>query len=464
MLAEFYKAPGKLDCLKPPNVLSLENLHYTPFHFWAVIFLICAIIHTLLADKIHAFARAVEARQPPEKKALPRSLPVQLLYFLSEVEIVFAIWVIPLFFSIAIYYNWETALEYINTRDYTEPLFVVIILSVASTKPILQLAENAIHYLARGLGGSLSAWWFILLTVGPLLGSLITEVGAMAITALLLSKQFYDHRPSPKLAYATLGLLFTNISVGGVLTNFASPAVLVLSHAWKWTNWDVLSTFGWKSVIGILLANTLYWAFFRKEFALLDERKRAQTTTPPHDLAEPVPRWVMIAHLIFIVGIVLTSEYPAIFIAGFLFFIGFHQATRNHQDSLKLTRPLLVGLFLAGLVTLGGVQGWWVVEAFEGLSPKEVLAMAISLTAFNDNTAISYLAILIPDWGPAYEYALFTGLIAGGGLTVIANAPNPAGYVILSKHFGGAVSAWRLLLGALPPTIIMYAVFSLLNF
>ena len=463
MLAEFYKAPGKLDCLKPPGVLNLENLQYTTFHSWALVFLIAAVIHTLFVDKIHKFARALEIKYPP-RHAGQRSFFIQILYFLSEVEIIFAIWVIPLFFTIAGYYGWTTALEYINTRDFTEPLFVVIILSLASTKPIVQLAEKSMLFLARGFGGTLSAWWLTLLTIGPLLGSLITEAGAMAISALLLSKQFYDHRPSSKLSYATLGLLFTNISVGGVLTNFASPAVLVLSHTWKWSNWDVFTTFGWKAALGILFANGLYWFCFRKEFALLNARKKLNTqfSTAPHDGTPPIPTWITTAHLLFMAVIVFTSEYPAIFIASFLFFIGFHQGTRRYQESLKLARPLLVGLFLAGLVILGGLQGWWVVRALVGLSPLEVLGMALGLTAFNDNTAIAYLAILIPDLSQAFKYALFTGVIAGGGLTVIANAPNPAGYVILSKHFGGAISAWKLLLGALPPTIIFYLTFSLL--
>ncbi|MDE3045332.1 MAG: hypothetical protein KGJ02_01615 [Verrucomicrobiota bacterium] len=460
MLAEVYKVPGKLDCLKPTDVLALERLHYTSFHLCALIFLVCAVIHTLLVDKIHAYARIVETREAHRYPSAERSLFVQTLLFLSEVEVVFAIWAIPLFLTLAGYYGLSTALEYINTRDYTEALFVVVILSISSTRPILHFAEKIIRFLARGLGGSLSAWWFVLLTFGPLLGSFITEAGAMAITALLLSKQFYDHHPSNKLAYGTLGLLFTNISVGGVLTNFASPAVLILSHAWHWSNWDVFYTFGWKAVIGILLVNLAYWAYFRRELYELNLHKKP---TPDHNGDHPPPVWIILAHLFFLALIVMTSEYPAIFFATFLFFLGFHQGTRHHQHSLQLVRPLLVGLFLAGLVILGGLQGWWVLQILQDLSPKEVLGVALGLTAFNDNAAIAYLSILIPDLTPAFKYALFTAVIAGGGLTVIANAPNPAGYVMLAKHFGGSISAWRLFLAAFPCTMIFYAVFSLLS-
>lgn len=464
MLANLIKSPGKLDCLKSADVLALEQLEYSTFHLLALIFLACAIIHTLCVHKVHDLARYLELKQAPKRLGhrFERSIGVQLVYFLAEVEIVFAFWAIPLFFVIAGYYGWGAALDYINTRDYTEALFVVVILSLASTKPIIQFSQKIIQYLANGLGGTLSVWWFTLLTVGPLLGSFITEAGAMAICAVLLSKQFYHFRPSSKLAYGTLALLFTNISVGGVMTNFASPAVLVLSHAWHWSNWDVFSSFGWKALLGILIGNSIYWIYFRKEFALLNKRKllASEVFNVPAEEA-PVPFWIVCVHLFFMGSIVLSSHYPAIFMASYLFFIGFFQATRQHQCSLKLSRPLLVGLFLAGLVIHGGLQGWWVVRALEGLNPIQVLGMAISLTAFNDNTAISYLATLIPDWSEIYQYALFTGVIAGGGLTVIANAPNPAGFVILAKHFGGSVSSWKLALAAMIPALVLYLIFSI---
>lgn len=464
---EYNKVPAKFDCLKHSTVLALENLEYSPFHLVALFLLIGAILHTLCVHKIHALAKHIEEKQGPKrfKKHNPRSIGVQILYFLAEVEIVFAIWAVPLFFVIAGMFGWETALDYINTRDYTEALFVVIILSLASSKPIIYVSQKLIQFLARGFGGTLSAWWFVLLTVGPLLGSVITEAGAMAISAMLLSKKFYEFRPSSKLAYATLALLFTNISVGGVLTNFASPAVLVLSHAWGWTNWDMFTWFGWKAIIGILIANTIYWFWFRKEFALLNERKKQsdELFSASPDTERPIPGTIICMHLFFIAAVVLSSHYPAIFIAAYLFFIGFHQSTRQHQCSLKLARPLLIGLFLAGLVIHGGLQGWWVVKALAGLNPLQVLGMAMGLTAFNDNTAIAYLSILVPNWGEAAEYALMTGVIAGGGLTVIANAPNPAGFVILAEHFDGAASSWKLFLSALIPACVLYVVFSLLG-
>ena len=453
IVAQILKQPAKFDCLKHPSVLQLEMLEFSVFHLVALIIFICAIIHTLCVRHIQKLAEKWETR------AGKQTIPIHLLFFLSQVEVVFAFWVIPLFVTMSFFFDWSTALEYINTRDYTEPLFVVVILSLTATRPIIHIAETAIRFCAKAFGGTLSSWWFVLLTIGPLMGSFITEVGSMALCALLLSRQFYVYNPSTKLAYATLALLFVNISVGGTLTNFASPAVLVLSHCWHWTNWDMFANFGWKAAVGIVISNLLYWAYFRKEIQQMDKRRIDERIK--EDLA--IPPWITCIHVLCIVWIVLISHYPAVFIASFLFFIGFHQITRDHQYPIRLAHPMLVGLFLAGLVIHGGLQGWWVVSLLEGLPPLSVMGVAMSLTAFNDNTAIAYLAALIPNWGDLFEYAIFTGVIAGGGLTVIANAPNPAGYAILKHHFFEGIHPLRLFLAALIPTLILYAIFYLFS-
>ena len=460
-LADVIKQPSQFDCLKRPEILQLEGLDFSYFHLIALILFICAIIHTLSVHKIHNWARELEKRQGGNSS---RNLGVQALYFLSEVEIVFGVWVIPLFIIMSWIYGCSVALGYINTRDYTEALFVVVILALTSTRPIVRVAERFIGFIAKTLGGSLSAWWLSLLTIGPILGSFITEVGSMALAALLLARQFYTHRPSQHLAYATIALLFVNISVGGVLTNFASPAVLILSHSWHWTTMDMFIHFGWKAVLGIIVSNFLYWIYFRKEFSILNQRHRLSGklfTESSTESTVPVPLWITIVHILFIVWIVASSHYPAIFIASFILFLGFYHATREHQYTMHLIRPMMVGLFLAGLVVHGGLQGWWVIRILEGLSPLGVMGMAMSLTAFNDNAAISYLATLVPNWTDAYQYAIFTGVIAGGGLTVIGNAPNPAGYVILSKYFDKGINPVKLFLAAAIPTMILYLIFYL---
>ena len=60
---------------------------------------------------------------------------------------------------------------------------------------------------------------------------------------------------------------------------------------------------------------------------------------------------------------------------------------------------------------------------------------ATTLTAFNDNAAITYLASLVPGFSDALKYVVMAGAVTGGGLTVIANSPNPAGQSILASRF-----------------------------
>lgn len=462
ILAEIVKQPAKFDCLKDPIVLQIESLEYSSFHGIAFVLFVLAIFHTLFVYKVHEWARKLELRQRVPNQKRERSFLVHTLFFLSEVEVVFAFWAIPLFFIIWGFYGWTIGLEYINTRDYTETLFVVVILSMSSTRPIVHAAERVIHWVAKAFGGTLSSFWFVLLTLGPLLGSFITEAAAMAVCALLLARKFYEYHPSKKLAYATLGLLFVNVSIGGVLTDFASPAVLILAHCWNWSMSDMFFNFGWKAVLGIGLSNFLYWLYFKKELAHMSLRVKAvdiYSANSTKQMEAPIPKWITIIHMLFMALIVSVSHYPAIFIAVFLFFIGFHQATRPHQHPIRIGRPLMVGLFLAGLIIHGGLQGWWVANLLHGLSPLSVMGVAMALTGFNDNTAISYLSTLIPDWGQPFQYAVFTGVVAGGGLTVIANAPNPAGYAILKRYFEKGVKPINLFLGALVPTIILYAIY-----
>jgi len=79
---------------------------------------------------------------------------------------------------------------------------------------------------------------------------------------------------------------------------------------------------------------------------------------------------------------------------------------------------------------------------------------ATILTAFTDNAALTYLGSLVEGLSDAFKYALVAGAVTGGGLTIIANAPNPAGAAILRPHLEEqTLHPFRLFLAALPPTI-----------
>ena len=427
-----------------------------PFNLIALVIFVCAIVHTFMSHKFTELSHRLLDRSEKRTGVRAESFGSEILHFMGEVEVIFGIWVIPLMLAMSAYYDWSTALHYLNGRDYTEPTFVIVIMALAATKPVFSVAEESLKAIAKLVGGSVKAWWFCVLTIGPLLGSLITEPGAMTICALLLGKQFYRLKPSLKLSYATLGLLFVNISVGGIFTNFAAPPVLMVSKAWHWDSAYMMSHFGWKAVIGILLANTLYFNVFRKELRELDKKRDyADAAAADNDKEGSIPFWISLVHLFFLAWTVVHSHYPVIFIGTFLLFLGFYRATLPYQTHLNLKTPLLVGFFLAGLVVHGGLQAWWISPILSNVSNWMLMVMSVVLTAFNDNAEITYLATLVPTFDEAMKYAVVAGAVTGGGLTVIANAPNPAGQAILGRHFPDGVAPLYLFLAALLPTIII---------
>jgi Putative Na+/H+ antiporter len=432
-----------------------------------------AIVHTLLAARFTALAVRVQQRCDARRLAAGLdpgpSILAEIVHFVGEVEVIFALWVLPLMIVFVAARGWDAMTHYLNdTVTYTEALFVVVIMVLASTRPILSLAEASLQRIATLGRCTPAAWWLTILTVGPLLGSFITEPAAMTICALLLARQFYDLGPSNRLKYATLGLLFVNVSIGGTLTHFAAPPVLMVARPWNWDTGFMLSHFGWRAALSMAISTALYFVFFRREFADLALR------APVPDIEQPsedvpvtgvallrIPAWVTIVHLGFMAWTVVTAHYPALFIGSFLFFLGFSKATAPYQSLLDLKSPMLVGFFLAGLVIHGGLQGWWIGPLLARLSEAPLFLGSALLTAFNDNALITYLGTLVPGLDEARRIALVEGAVVGGGLTVIANAPNPAGQALLARFFEGAIRPLFLMAGALPPTLIATVVFRL---
>jgi hypothetical protein len=313
--------------------------------------------------------------------------------------------------------------------------------------------------------GTPAAWWLAILTLGPMLGSFITEPAAMTICALLLARQFYDLDPSPRLKLATIGLLFVNVSIGGTLTHFAAPPILMVARVWNWDTPYMLSHFGWRALLSVVTANLVYYLLFRAEFRALAERApEPDVDRPDNDSVAllPVPAWVTLAHMAFMAWTVFNSHYPALFLSGFLFFLGFVKATSPYQGAVELRSPMLVGFFLAGLVIHGGLQAWWIAPVLASLSEEPLYLGATVLTAFNDNALITFLSTLVPDLSETLKMAVVEGAVTGGGLTVIANAPNPAGHALLARFFGGSVPPLGLALAAIPATIIAMIAFRLL--
>jgi hypothetical protein len=468
--------PPSLDAYPPAAASLIDTLSARvaaePFNAVATGIFALAILHTFAAAWFTGLAHRVQHRHAEQARLAGRpvvpSVLGEALHFLGEVEVVFGLWAIVLLAAVTLRFDWHTATGYFNgTVNYTEPLFVVVIMALASTRPVVLFAEAGLRVLARIGSATPAAWWVTILTIGPLLGSFITEPGAMTICALLLGRQFYDLEPSARLKYATLGLLFVNVSIGGTLTHFAAPPVLMVARPWGWDTPYMLSHFGWRAGLAIGVSTLAYWLIFRAELTALRSRRPVADV----DIMEgpgdgeaplPVPLWITLVHLAIMAWTVFTAHYPALFVGGFLVFIGFLTATAPYQSRLELKSPLLVGFFLGGLVMHGGLQGWWIAPVLASLSEEPLFATATVLTAFNDNALITYLATLVPDMSPAMKAAVVEGAVTGGGLTVIANAPNPAGQALLARFFGGSVSPLGLLAGALLPTLAAVVAFRLL--
>ena len=550
--------------------ILFNRIRQEPFNLVASLIFLCAIIHTFLTGRFMVIAhRWGHDHEEKIKKGLaPRDSVhhgAEVFHFLGEVEAVFGIWAAALLAAIVLFFDWPTAKSYILYKvNFTEPMFVVVIMTLAATRPILQITERFMWKIANVLGGTLTAWWWAILTIGPILGSFITEPAAMTIAAMLLADKFYALAPSSRFKYATLGLLFVNISVGGTLTSYAAPPVLMVAAPWKWDTLFMMTHFGWKAVLGILGANLCYFLLFRgelqalqKTFAmnslkdeiqqrylkradvedmmdqvmerlegrfhfvdtfseqlketgreitqrlenraladlkdkgidpdmarrafeernkeiqlrrmrrafplLLPAEERPPFLDPDWDHRDdPVPLWVTLVHIAFMGWTIINAHYPPFFIPGLLFFLGFAQVSSPYQNQLNLKPSLLVGFFLGGLVIHGGLQGWWIEPVLGNLTEIPLMLGATVLTAFNDNAAITFLSTLVPDFSEGMKYSVVAGAVAGGGLTIIANAPNPAGLSILKSFFDEEVSPVNILLAAAIPTAILWLTFLVL--
>ena len=448
------------------------RVQFEPFNAIATGIFALAILHTFTAARFATLAHRVQHRHALAAEGRGRSptpsVRAEALHFLGEIEVVFGLWAVVLLAALTGYAGWHVASHYVNdTVVYTEPLFVVVIMALAATRPVIGFAEAALRRLAALGGATPAAWWVSILTIGPLLGSFVTEPAAMTICALLLARQFYDLRPSARLKYATLGLLFVNVSIGGTLTPFAAPPVLMVARPWAWDIPFMLTNFGWRAALAIATSTGAYFLLFRRELHALARQPAAPDLEEPDEAAVspallPVPAWIVAVHLAFMAWTVINAHYPALFVGGFLFFLGFARATAAYQSRLDLKTPLLVGFFLAGLVIHGGLQGWWIAPVLRRLSEEPLFVGATALTAINDNALITFLATLVPDLSHELKLAVVQGAVVGGGLTVIANAPNPAGQALLGRFFDDAISPVGLFVGAVLPTIIAAAFFRLI--
>ena len=401
----------------------------------AAIFML-AVLHTFATKHFEHLARVN-----------PRHAGVW--HLLGEIEIVFGFWALVLVLALAAITGPKEAIAYVEQQNFTEPLFVFVILVIAGTRPILyitgQLVSRAVKLVPLP---EPVAFYLLVLALIPLLGSFITEPAAMALAALMLRDRYFLQGVSRRLKYATLAVLLVNVSIGGVMTPYAAPPVLMVAAKWNWDIAFMMYNFGWKAAIAVVVNAVAVTLLFRKSLAALPSQAVMPAT-------ERTPLTVVAVHLLFLVGVVFFSHHPVMFMGLFLFFLGYTEAYPHHQDSLLLREGLLVAFFLAGLVVLGGQQKWWLQPLLARLNADALFFGSTALTAITDNAALTYLGSLVDGMSDTAKYALVAGAVTGGGLTVIANAPNPAAFAILSIGFDEqTINPLMLFFWALPPTAV----------
>lgn len=408
----------------------------------STVLFVCALIHTFLASQITRFSHRLA------KDSFFRAV----LHLLGEVEIVFGFWAAVFITYMAISNDSQLAIGYIEKLKFTEPLFVFVVMVICATRPVLHTAQQLMIFISTVLQKTFRlpavlVDIFVLAGIGPLLGSFITEPAAMTVVALLFFAMI--EKLNKHTLYALLAILFVNVSVGGAMTPFAAPPILMVANKFGWDFQYTLMNFAWKSAAICILNSILLVLIFRKDLKA--------GMRPLMDIKNSIssPLWLQGTHIFFLAMIVLTNHYSNVFMALFLFFIGVTAATKRYQEPLRLRESLLVGFFLAGLMVFGEFQQWWLQPILEQLSEALLFFGATSLTAVTDNAALTYLGSLVPNLSEASRYALVAGALAGGGLTVLANAPNPAGYSILVKKFPeGVLNHFTLLIAAIVPTLI----------
>jgi hypothetical protein len=362
----------------------------------ATSFFVVAICHTFLVKVFQHLACQ-----------FPKGTFAQLVFhMMGEVELVLGFWAGIFVASLLLLNGFDYTLSYLDSLRFHETVFVFFIMLISSSPIILRGVQRTLVIATKPLPLSAPvANYLVALTLCPLSGSLISEPAAMTVTALLLKDQFLDKKVSQRFKYLTLAVLFVNISIGGSLTHFAAPPVLMVSHAWQWNTPFMFVHLGWKAMLAVFINACLAIAFLRKELLEL------QGGTP-----------------------------------------------KKYKGKIKFRESLFVSIFLAGLVILGKPQSWWLEPILKSLDSTSLFFGTTLLTAFTDNAALTYLGSQVEGISDSMKYALMAGSIAGGGLTVIANAPNPAGFSILKDCFGReGISPARLAIAALPPTLIAAA-------
>jgi hypothetical protein len=419
----------------------------TPKEGLATLCLLFTLIHSLNAPAVEKLSHRFQVG----------SLPHRAFHYLGEIEFIFGFWAILYLFGYMILQSYGETVQFLSSLHFHESLFVIIVMTAAATRPVLDAARVLMGWFESLLPfqgpnrQSRIPELFSTLFLAPLLGSFITEPAAMTVAALLIGTRVFHPRSSLKLKYEVLAVLFINVSIGGVLTSFAAPPVLMVARHWDWDSLFMFKNFGWKAILGTAL--NAAWVCYRN---------RAELNLPlpsPLSPQQPLKLWILALNLSLLISAILAVHSANALLILFALLLLILKITQKHQGESRLFSGLLVGFFLAGLTILTADQAWWLKPILEKTGSTLLFFGSTLLTAITDNAALTSLAASVVSLPHDSRYLVVAGAVTGGGLTLIANAPNPAGFTILKSHFSSeGLSAGKLFISALLPTLIAGAV------
>ena len=419
----------------------------------AIVNILAAVVFGIAL--LHTFSTKLFERLAHRCRAMPGCSTCS-----ARSRCVFGFWAFVLVAPMAVVGGSAAALAYAESRHYTEPLFVFVVMVVAASRPVLQAVRALVATLARAapLATPAGHAWLGLALV-PLLGSLDHRAGGDDPRRADAGAASSSGRSVPKLPkYVALGVLFVNVSIGGTLTSYAAPPVLMVAATWGWTAPSCSPTSAGRRPSRC--SSTPPSPRWCCAATCDDARRRAAAGG---DAGRPaVPPFIVALHLAVprrggrCSPTIRCLHRPVPAVPGLC------AGLRALPGPAIIREALLVGFFLAGLVVLGGLQQWWLQPLVSAFAARAVLRRArpdrhhrqrrADLPRLADRRAVR-----------ARRATLVAGAVAGGGLTVIANAPNPAGVALLKPGFSDeAIGAGGLLLGALPGTLVAMAAFMFL--
>ena len=100
----------------------------------ATVIFFFAIIHTFLVSKFAQIATRYREG----------SIGENFFHYLAEIEAVFGIWSILFLIIMIFQIGYNESIHYVESLNFTEPAFVFVIMTMAATRSVVNLAENLI--------------------------------------------------------------------------------------------------------------------------------------------------------------------------------------------------------------------------------------------------------------------------------------------------------------------------------